>query len=88
MDGLHQGGCRDGVERRPQGDRNSRRVLCAPTVSAVLQARGRKCRPAYLSQPADLAKTAGRTDIAVTGLPTEIVGSYDDRAVVKGGGKL
>ncbi|MBB4577151.1 hypothetical protein [Rhizobium lentis] len=40
------------------------------------------------SQPAGLAKMAGGTDIAVTGLPTEIVASHDDRAVVKGGGKL
>lgn len=31
---------------------------------------------------------ADRTDIAVTGVPTGIVGSHNNGAVVKGGGKL
>ncbi|AJC78459.1 hypothetical protein IE4803_CH01218 [Rhizobium etli bv. phaseoli str. IE4803] len=88
MDQLHQGGCRDGVERRPQGGRNSRRVLCASYVSAVLQAPAANAALRILSQPAGLAKMADRTDIAVTGVPTGIVGSHDNGAVVKGGAKL
>ncbi|MBB2671156.1 UNVERIFIED_ORG: hypothetical protein GGE44_000697 [Rhizobium esperanzae] len=70
---------------RPEQPPRSMRLFC---VADITGAGGRTAASAHLSQPAGLAKMAGRTDIAVTDLPKEIVGSYDDRAVVKGGGKL